>query len=99
MLAMILSGVQAFAGPSYTSSMSFSQGFDLETGVVDQGIQKLLDEGTDSPNVIRLVFVVQDIEPQQVMYSFDPEIDLWSTTGFLVRCKTGRYSDKLLLCR
>ena len=75
MLAMTLIGVQAFAGPSYTSNMSFSQGFDLETGVVDQGIQKLLDKGTDSPDVIRLVFVVQDIEPQQVMYSFDPDID------------------------
>ncbi len=74
-LMITLIGVQAFAGPSYTTSMLFFEGFDLDAGVVDHGIQQLLAEGTDSPDIIRLVFVMQDIEPQQVLYSFEPEID------------------------
>lgn len=54
---------QAYAGPSYTASMSLFQGFDLETGMVDEGIKKLLEQGTESPNKLRVIFVAREIEP------------------------------------
>lgn len=63
------------ASPGYCTSLSFSQGFDLETGLVEDGIKKLLEQGTESPDVIRLVFVAEDLEPENTFYSFQPEID------------------------
>lgn len=74
-LLMIVVVGQAEAGPSYTTTMSFYQGFDLEEGTVDKGIKQLLEEGTGSPDVIRLVFVLEDVEPEEVYYRFEPSVD------------------------
>lgn len=67
--------VQTNAGSSYTASLSFFQGFDLEEGTVNEGIREILEKGTESPDVIRLVFVMEDIEPEKVTYNFDPSTD------------------------
>lgn len=74
-LLIVTNTEQANAGPSYTASLSFFEGFDLETGMVDEGIQKLIDQGTESSDIIRLVFVAKEVEPKQTTYEFKPEVD------------------------
>lgn len=74
-LLILVNIKQANADQSYEATMAFLQGFDLEDGVVDQGIKKLLEEGTNDPSIVRLVFVAAEIEPEKVGYLFDSAVD------------------------
>lgn len=73
--------------PSFTdtATMAFFQGFDLETGTVDEGLKSLLPQEGDAENIIRLVIVDQVVDPENTggvpeentLYDFDfnPTVD------------------------
>ena len=78
-LIMLSAPGQGFAGQSFTASMSFFQGFDLEQGMTEEETEMLLQAGSEDQTVLRLVFLEEDIEPEpEAQFSgFSPAIDFF----------------------